>query len=188
MLKASTLGTGFCMTIYMISGIIGYLMYGSLCVTSILPILKSDLILYKGKDTFIITFLVAINIAFMISSTMSIPLMFFTLKTNFINSVIFCSKKSAAVTDQPENISLHSMEEKLQFNQNHNPTEGEVTQSISESKKTIIITLLYISICMITIVIPDLDIVSIILLTRFSMLWELQQLMLFPSLCLTFSC
>ena len=93
MIKGTTLGVGFCLIIYIITGVVGYLMYGPLCTKSILPILKTDMATFKETDKFIVTILCIINIAFLISSTMSIPLMFFTLKKNFINSIIFCKNK-----------------------------------------------------------------------------------------------
>jgi hypothetical protein len=161
MVKATAFGVGFCLVIYLITGVIGYLMYGKLCTTAILNILGNDMKVFKGKDAFIVTILCIINVAFLISSTMSIPLMFFTLKKNFINSVIFCNKKSVS-KEQSDDTSLHTVgqHEKLQFSQKLNP-QPDITSSMSDRKKTLIITLLYISICFVTIVIPDLDIVNL---------------------------
>jgi len=161
MIKGTTLGVGFCLIIYIITGVVGYLMYGPLCTKSILPILKTDMATFKETDKFIVTILCIINIAFLISSTMSIPLMFFTLKKNFINSIIFCNKKKVSVDEDSEVKSLHTVDQSLKFQQKEKLNASiQPSSSLSESTKLIIITLLYISICFVTIVIPDLDIVS----------------------------
>jgi len=120
MLKGATLGVGFCLIIYIITGVVGYLMYGPLC-----------------------------------------PLMFFTLKKNFINSIIFCNKKKVSSDEDSEVKSLHTVDQSLKFQQKEKLNASiQSISSLTESTKLIIITLLYFSICFVTIVIPDLDIVS----------------------------
>ena len=93
MVRSSFLGVGFCLTIYLITGVIGLLMYGTNIKGSVLSLLEKDIEQYKETDNVILVSIIIINIAFLISSTMSIPLMFFSLKKNFINSFIFCKKK-----------------------------------------------------------------------------------------------
>ena len=93
MLKATVISVCFCVVVYSITGVIGYLMYRDELKDTILQALTADVQQYKGKDNFLIVLLVLINIGFLINSTMSIPLMFFSLKNNFVNSVIFCKKK-----------------------------------------------------------------------------------------------
>lgn len=95
MVKSSFLGVSFCLVIYLITGIIGVLMYGTGIKGSVLGLLEKDIEQYKDTDNVILVSVIIINIAFLISSTMSIPLMFFSLKKNFINSIIFCKKKFA---------------------------------------------------------------------------------------------
>lgn len=96
MLKSTVMGVGFCLIIYLITGIIGLLMYGLPINGSVLVLLDKDIEQFKDSDTVILVCVIIINIAFLISSTMSIPLMFFSLKKNFVNSVIFCKKKFIA--------------------------------------------------------------------------------------------
>lgn len=93
MVKSSFVGVCFCVVIYLITGIIGLLMYGTNIKGSVLALLEKDIEQYKETDNVILVSVIIINIAFLISSTMSIPLMFFSLKKNFINSIIFCKKK-----------------------------------------------------------------------------------------------
>jgi amino acid permease len=93
MLKVTSCGVGFCLMIYIIVGIVGYLMYGSECTQAILTNFGNDMKEFQGKDNFIIGVLTVINVGFLISSSMTFPLMFFTLKKNFINSIIFCKNK-----------------------------------------------------------------------------------------------
>lgn len=93
MVKSSMLGVGFCLVIYLITGIVGLIMYGIDIKGSVLTLLEKDIEKYKDTDNVILVSVIIINIAFLLSSTMSIPLMFFSLKKNFINSIIFCKKK-----------------------------------------------------------------------------------------------
>lgn len=93
MMKATYIGVFFCAAIYIIVGIIAYLSYGDTMAGSVLNSLLADLSTYNGKDNFLIVLLILVAISFLVSSTMSIPLMFIGLKKNFINTVIFCKKK-----------------------------------------------------------------------------------------------
>ena len=92
MMKATYLGVYFCAFVYMISGIIAYLTYqDTMTGGSVLNSLINDLKLYD--DPFLKTLLFIVCFSFLVSSTMSIPLMFIGLKKNFINTMIFCKKK-----------------------------------------------------------------------------------------------
>jgi len=94
MMKGTYIGVFFCLLMYLITGIIGLLMYGTDAIKgSVLSLLEQDIKNYKESDKIILVSVLIINVAFLISSTMSIPLMFFSLKKNFINSIIFCKKK-----------------------------------------------------------------------------------------------
>lgn len=93
MMKATYIGVFFCAVIYTIVGIIAYLSYGDTMAGSVLNSLLTDLSTYNGKDNFLVVLLILVAISFLVSSTMSIPLMFIGLKKNFINTVIFCKKK-----------------------------------------------------------------------------------------------
>ena len=93
MMKAAILGIFYCMIIYMINGILGYLIYGDDIKASILDCLGKDINTYKNQDTFLLIVLCLANFGFILSSTMSIPLMFFSLKKNFLNTILYFNKK-----------------------------------------------------------------------------------------------
>ena len=92
MMKATYLGVYFCAGIYLLVGVLGYLSYGDTMVGSVLNSLLNDLKIHK-EDVFLRVILLLVAFSFLISSTMSIPILFFSLKSNFINTVIFCRKK-----------------------------------------------------------------------------------------------
>ena len=178
MMKATSLGVGLCLVLYIITGVVGYLMYGSECTASILGILGNDMKNFRDNDKFIVTILLIVNISFMISSTMSIPLMFFTLKKNLINSVIFCKKKFVSnkinhteihvnpIKDskieslkERDDMSLNfSTQDSFHFNYKP-PKIPKEENTITTTTRIILTTVVYILICFVTIVIPSLDIV-----------------------------
>ena len=169
MMKSTIMGVTFCVIIYLITGIIGLLSYGTEIKGSILDLLKLDIIKYKNNDKIILATVIIINIAFLISSTMSIPLMFFSLKKNFINTIIFCKKKlknknsnsssgSTSSSQFDENILKTVDNEKSRLNDFHE----EKKVPIENKSKNIIIVLLYCSITACTILIPGLDTVNFI--------------------------
>lgn len=92
MISSVYLGVFFCATIYIIAGTVGYLCYGNE-LEDILISLLNDLRIYKSTDKFLLVLLLVVSFSFLVSSTMSIPLMFIGLKKNFLNTVIFCKKK-----------------------------------------------------------------------------------------------
>jgi amino acid permease len=92
MMKASTVAISFCFFIYSLTGFIGYYMYRNTLKDTILQALTIDVQEFKGKDSFMIVILVIVNIAFLFSSTMSIPLMFFSLKNNLSIQLFFVKK------------------------------------------------------------------------------------------------
>jgi amino acid permease len=177
MIKGTIIAVAFCTITYSVTGIMGYIMYRDELKDTILQALTSDVKKYKGKDNFLIVLLVFINIGFLFSSTMSIPLMFFSLKNNFVNSIIFCKKKFFNV-----NVETFSGDKKtciVRTSGNSNgfgglsQSEDDMTNQPSMDKynhtpmtkmvKYVIITILYIFICFVAIVIPELKVVMIIL-------------------------
>jgi amino acid permease len=161
MMKATILAVVFCFVIYSITGIIGFLMYGDNLNDTILQVLTQDVEKYKGKDDFLIVILVIINIAFMCSSTMSIPLMFFSFKNNFINSIIFCKKKfgNTRISGESTPKLLHNVDDDGVLSNN---CEIIRKPQITQTTRYIITAVLYLSIGLIAIVIPQLKVVSLI--------------------------
>jgi amino acid permease len=162
MKKTTNLAIGFCFLVYSITGLIGYYMYRNNLKDTILDTLIIDV---EGKDRFLLTLLVIVNIAFLMSSTMSIPLMFFSLKNNFINSIIFCKKKF--IQSSEETIDSYQNEKLMNTVDNDHIKEVRVSvvstksfRVISKVTNYIIILLLYVVIGVITILVPGLKVVS----------------------------
>ena len=154
MKKASYLSIAFCFVIYCITGFVGYYMYRNTLKDTIISALTIDVIKYKNTDGFLIFILVIINIGFLLASTMSIPLMFFSLKNNFINSIIFCKKKFGQKRINPD-------QEKLLMTADNDDLKGTLhSPYLSNKSKNIIIVVLYFTIGIITILVPGLKIVK----------------------------
>lgn len=97
LMSATYRGVFMCGLIYIVVGILSYLMYGDLMSEgSILQSLLLDLKnYYQGlnQNTYMVIVLMICSAGFLTSSTMSIPLMFLSLKKNLLNTIIFCKKK-----------------------------------------------------------------------------------------------
>lgn len=172
MIKGTMIGVIFCLVVYLITGFIGFFMYRNSMKQSILDALLLDGIRAKENgDTFLISVLIIVNVAFLISSTMSIPLMFFSLKKNFLGSVIFCKKKfgkgqssshvSSGIRTNTINSSKQQKDDLLTTDSLDSErviqaVDKPKPSSIANSTKYIIITILYCSICLLTIIVPGL--------------------------------
>lgn len=135
MIKGTVLGVTFCLVIYLITGVIGLLMYGTNIKGSVLGLLENDIEKYKESDNVILVSVIIINIAFLISSTMSIPLMFFSLKKNFINSIIFCKKKFNKKTISESTATFDKQEKNYDYlsNDNQNEAPTEIDERLKEN-------------------------------------------------------
>ena len=161
MMKAAKLAIGFCFSIFTITGLLGYFMYRNNLKGTVLDSFLDDIKLFKSNDKFMIVILVIINISFLLSSTMSIPLMFFTLKNNFILSIIFCKKKfgKKPIPINNDELLLNTVDydgHKLSMTMIGNPQESNMSSCV----KYFIIVILYIMIGAITILVPELRVVS----------------------------
>lgn len=169
MVKSTFSAISFCCVLYLITGFLGYYMYRKKLQDTILQALTLDVEAYKDSDNFLIVILLIVNIAFLVSSTMSIPLMFFSLKNNFINAIIFCKKKfsHSKISVNEEEKLLHSVRnsmdvtnDKCTLNQPGVNNETTANSWMSNTTRNIIIIVLYICIGTIAIVVPGLKIVS----------------------------
>ena len=96
-MKATFIGVYFCAAAYCIAGIFCYLTFGRLMSgSSILGSLLDELTIYNSnekKNVILFVLLLIVALSFLLSSTMSIPIMYLSLKKNFLNTWIFCKKK-----------------------------------------------------------------------------------------------
>ena len=92
MMKATKYGVGYSLIIFLIVGIIGFLLYGLNMGDTILDSFSEDMIKYKNISTFIKVLIIIICISFVTTCLTSFPILFWSLRENFINSLLFCYK------------------------------------------------------------------------------------------------
>jgi amino acid permease len=179
MIEATKIGVEFCLFIFIIVGIIGFTMYGLRMDNTILKELNDDMVKYKNTDSFIKFLIIFINIAFIISTLTCFPVSFFSLKENFLNSIIFCKKYCwVSHLENINNNNKNDNENKNDKNNNVNKNEDKIVEivdinhnsehqkhvplkegNISRITQKIIIISLYLCISAITILIPKLKII-----------------------------
>jgi amino acid permease len=153
MIKATSSGVFFCLMVYIITGVSGFLMYREKLTNTVLDNLRGEILVYKDTNLFIFIILIIINISFLISSTMSIPLMFFSLKRNFLNLIIFCKKNLA---NKNSNDNVNQSEDKVTIQPLIDNNEPKSKSLIQNNEKIILTMFLYISLCVITITVKEL--------------------------------
>lgn len=167
MIKGTAGGVGFCFSIYILTGIIGFVIYGVRIKSSILDVFGDDGSEQRlAGNYFNVVILTIINIAFMVSATMSIPLMFFSLKKNLLNTIIFCKKKCGNKRVSPQ------FAEKLNEIVNSDSDSGKSAvskpcshpikvQVLSDRVRNIITVVTFCLVCLLTILIKQLDAVKL---------------------------
>ena len=162
MIKATRIGVEFCFLIFLIIGIVGFSMYGLRMDNTILKELNNDMIKYRNKDSFIKFLIIFINISFIISTLTCFPINFLSLKENFINSIIFCKKYCHLDIVNNNNSQIEKNVEIGDISTNNvNETKSNIKKrsTLSNFSQKIIILSLYLSICILTILIPKLKII-----------------------------
>ena len=155
-LLASKIGVNFSLFVYLFTGYVGFFMYyGSLNDSILNSFLLDGIKAKESKDYFIMMVLVSVNIAFMTNAVMGIPLMFLSLKQNFINTIIFWRKK---FTNKNEDIEKKDdVLLQIIMNKNEGIQKSNInTYNISRLSQKLITICLYISLCIISILVPNL--------------------------------
>ena len=91
-MKATKYGVGFTLFIFLIIGIIGFLLYGLSMEETILNSFSDDMIRFKDISRFIKILIIIICISFVTTCLTSFPILFLSLRENYINSLLFCFK------------------------------------------------------------------------------------------------
>ena len=92
MMKATKFGVIYSLIIFLIVGIVGFLIYGLNMEETILNSLSDDMLTYGKKSTFIKVLIIIICITFVTTCLTSFPILFLSLRENFANSMLFCFK------------------------------------------------------------------------------------------------
>lgn len=96
MMKSVTIGTLMAGIIYLVYGIIFYLMYGTQISDSALKYLQSDLAeAYKNNELFIVIILVICFFSFLINASISTMIHFYLFKSHLIGLIRFILKKKS---------------------------------------------------------------------------------------------
>ena len=148
MMKATKIGVGYSLIFFLIVGIIGFLLYGFNMEDTILNSFNDDMIKYKNTSTFIKVLIIIICVSFVTTCLTSFPILFLSLKENFINSLLFCAK----------NCGKNKNDEKIKINKGI--YEKKENYNYINNKAIIAITLiLYFLILSLSIIMPKLKII-----------------------------
>ena len=133
MMKATKIGVGYSLFIFLIVGIIGFLLYGLNMNETLLECLSQDMTKFRNISGFIKFLIIIISVSFATTCLTSFPILFLSLRENFINSMIFCIK-----------------------NMGH---KNENNNYISEKGLNIITISLYVVIALMAIILPKLKVI-----------------------------
>ena len=112
MFRATKIGIFFSLIIFLIIGIVGFLLYGfydnydddnyyevygkknndTATYDTILDKLNDDMILYKGYNLFVVIIIIIICVSFIITCISSFPILFLSLRANYVNSLEVCKR------------------------------------------------------------------------------------------------
>jgi amino acid permease len=92
MMKATKIGVGFSLIMFLFIGIIGFLLYGFDIEDTILDNLSDDMLKYRNSNVFIVVLIIIICVSFATTCLTSFPVLFTSLRDNYINSLVVCSK------------------------------------------------------------------------------------------------
>ena len=136
MMKASKIGVGYSLSNFLVVGIIGFLLYGLNMNETLLNSLSEDMTKFRNISGFIKFLIIIISISFVTTCLTSFPILFLSLRENFINSLIFCMKNFGDKEKSKKN-----------------------NKYISERGLTIITIILYVLIIAMAILLPKLKVI-----------------------------
>ena len=136
MMKASKIGVGYSLSNFLVVGVIGFLLYGLNMNETLLNSLSEDMTKFRNISGFIKFLIIIISISFVTTCLTSFPILFLSLRENFINSLIFCMKNFGDKEKNKKN-----------------------NKYISERGLTIITIILYVLIIAMAILLPKLKVI-----------------------------
>ena len=127
--KATAIAVTFCCLFFCLVGVLCFLMFGY-NFKDIISALNTEILLYLNKNNYIVTLIVIVEASYVISSLLTLPLLFFSVKKNIINLIIFIytkmfeKKKDEAL--QGTELEDKTKEEALTQSTHHTKTAEEV--------------------------------------------------------------
>ena len=92
MMKATKIGVGYSLFIFLIVGIVGFLLYGLNMNDTLLNNFSDDMTKFRDISGFIKFLIIIISVSFVTTCLTSFPILYLSLRENFVNSLIFCMK------------------------------------------------------------------------------------------------
>jgi len=149
MMKATKAGVGYSLINFLIVGIVGFLLYGLDMEDTILNSLSEDMTNNRNGSTFVKVLIIIICISFVTTCLTSFPILFLSLRENYVNSILFCFKNCCR---------KKSDEDKVKINQGIYEKKTRY-KYISDKVLVIITIVLYFLIVAIAIVMPKLKLI-----------------------------
>jgi len=106
MMRATKIGIGFSFLIFLIIGIVSLYLYAFDTDDTILESFTDDMKYYRDDNVFIIVLIIIICITFIIACLTSFPILFLSLRVNFINSIIVCIKSCGRGTHSSQEVKI----------------------------------------------------------------------------------
>ena len=128
MIRVTEFSIIFCLVLYVVTGVIGFLMYGNTLNDTILLAFLLDM-QDENTNQVMKILLIIINIGFLACATTSIPLVYYTLKQNFFSTYKYIVKKSS----KGKNVEMDKEDENANsINNNDKQTEVDTDNSDNE--------------------------------------------------------
>ena len=106
MMKATKIGVGYSLIIFLIVGIIGFLLYGFNIDDTIIDNLSDDMIKYRKTNVFIIILIIVICASFVITCLTSFPILFLSLKDNYVNALTVCLRSCNQDNEEEQHVQI----------------------------------------------------------------------------------
>ncbi len=149
MMKATKIGVGYSLINFLIVGIVGFLLYGLKMEDTILNSFSEDMVNYRNISSVIKVLIIIICVSFVTTCLTSFPVLFFSLRENYVNSILFCFKNCCR---------KESDEDKVKINEEIYDKKKKY-KYISDRILVIITIVLYFLIIALAIVMPKLKLI-----------------------------
>ena len=144
MIKGTTIAITLTSVIYILTGILGFLIYREKINDFLLKYFTNDILNYLKTNKYIAYVLIISKIGFFISTSLSMPLLFFACNNNFFNLIRFIKKKFS----KKENLKSGLIDNKNKH------------ESLSLFSQNVIILIIYISMLILALTVEKIIIID----------------------------
>ena len=107
MMKATKIGVGYSLINFLIVGIVGFLLYGLKMEDTILNSFSEDMVNYRNISSVIKVLIIIICVSFVTTCLTSFPVLFFSLRENYVNSILFCFKNCCRKESDEDKVKIN---------------------------------------------------------------------------------